>query len=98
MPTYTVVSETDQPIEVLGGEADQITLEAVDPIHIKLRHTDLGLWDLETGGVTDEQAQAIEDITGVGRGFEFKLPGVCSRFWINTEYPRDDWLYKCDRK
>ncbi|OIB56594.1 hypothetical protein [Natrialba sp. SSL1] len=60
MPSYLLILETEEPLDTPLGETDHLAIQAVDPINIEPRHTAVGLWSVDTAGVTDEQAQAIE--------------------------------------
>ncbi|MDJ1434767.1 hypothetical protein [Halostagnicola sp. A-GB9-2] len=60
MPSYSLVFEAEDPLQTPIGETDHIAIDGVDPINIEPRHSAMGIWSIDTAGVTDEQAQAVE--------------------------------------
>ena len=83
MPSYLIVFETAEPLQTPLGETDHIELQAVDPINIEPRHTAPGLWSVETAGVSNEQAEAIE---------QFASGKAQTKIYVSDEHYQQDSL------
>ena len=83
MPSYLIVFETAEPLQTPLGETDHIALQAVEPINIEPRHTAPGLWSVETAGVSDVEAEAIE---------QFAAAKAQTKIYVSDEHYQQDSL------